>query len=167
MPNKQKRGLTDEEIKKLLQELSENESDGDEISNFSVETEDEFQTQTISESEDSEVNEKELVRNKRAKMDQVRGRVPAYNVLNETAGPIFFAKSRVSEDKVSSVFKLFIDDDILLQIKKCIESEAHWQLGNKDWKLPLAKLDAFVAILYVRGVIGAKGLDLYSLWSEA
>lgn len=189
MFNKRKRGLTDEEIKKLLQELSENESDGGEIDNFSVESEDEFQTQTISESEDSEINE-EPSRNKRAKTDQgickrvftapdntiwneinsknaVCGRVPAYNVLKETAGPTSFAKSRVSEDKVSSAFKLFIDDDILLHIKKCTESEAHRQLGNKDWKLSLAELDAFVAILYVRGAIGAKGLDLYSLWSEA
>ncbi|XP_035223532.1 uncharacterized protein LOC118196217 [Stegodyphus dumicola] len=147
MSNKQKRGLTNEEMKKLLQKLTENESDGGGIDIFSVETEDEFQTQTISESEDKEVNE-ELSRNKRAKTDQgicktvfrapdntiwneikyknsVCGRVPAYNVLKETEGPTSFAKSRVSEDKVSSAFTLFIDDDILLHIKKCTESEAH------------------------------------------
>ncbi|XP_035209396.1 uncharacterized protein LOC118183895, partial [Stegodyphus dumicola] len=153
-------------------ELSETESDRGEIVNFSVETEDEFQTQTISESEDSEVNEEELSRNKRAKTDQgicksvftasnntiwneinsknsVFGRVPAYNVLKETAGLTSFAECRISEDKVSSTFKHFIDDDILLHRKKCTESEAHRQLGNKDWKLSMAELDAFVAILYV------------------
>ncbi|XP_035206338.1 uncharacterized protein LOC118181331 [Stegodyphus dumicola] len=135
-------------LKKLLQELSENESDEGEIDNFSVEIEDEFQTQTISELEHSEVNEEKFSRNKRAKMDQgicktlftapdntiwneinsknpVCGRVPAYNVLKETAGPKSFAKNHVSENKVSSAFKLFIDDDILLHIKKCTESEAH------------------------------------------
>jgi hypothetical protein len=190
MSYKRKRGLTDEEIKKLWQELSENESDGGEIDNFSVETEDEFQEQTSSESEDSAENEEQLSRNKRAKTDQsicktvftapdntiwneinsknsACGRVPAYNVLKETSGPTSFAKTRVSEHKVSSSFKLFIDDAILLHIKKCTESEAHRQLGNKDWRLSLAELDAFVGILYVRGAIGAKGLDLYSLWSEA
>ncbi|XP_035229961.1 piggyBac transposable element-derived protein 4-like [Stegodyphus dumicola] len=79
----------------------------------------------------------------------------------------FVMESRVFEVyKVSSAFKLFIHDDILLHIKKCTESEAHRQLGNKDWTLSLADLDALVAILYVRGVIGSKGLDLYPLWSE-
>ena len=190
MSYKRRKGLTDEEIKKLLKELSENESDGGEIDNFSVESDDEFQPQTSSESEDCDVSEQEESRNKRGNTDQSMsktvftapdnttwnemnsknsacGRVPAYNVLKEAAGPTSFAKTRVSEDKVSSSFKLFIDDYILLHIKQCTEAEAHRKLGNKNWKLSMAELDAFIAILYVRGAIGANGSDLHSLWSEA
>ena len=51
----------------------------------------------------------------------------------------------------------------MLHIKKCTESEVHQQLGNKDWRLSLSELGAFIAILYIQGAIGAKGLDLYSL----
>ena len=40
MSYKRRKGLIDEEIKKLLEELSENESDGGEIDNFSVERDD-------------------------------------------------------------------------------------------------------------------------------
>ncbi|XP_035219592.1 myosin-11-like, partial [Stegodyphus dumicola] len=85
------------------------------------------------------------------------GRVPAY-VLKETAGPTTFAKSRASEDEVSSAFKLFIDDDILLHIKKCTESEAHRQLGNKDWKLSLVDVRCFCHyVVCLRKLVEAVG----------
>jgi len=51
------------------------------------------------------------------------GRFGSHNVLREQPGPTPHATQSVSEDKVSSVWRLFIDVSILRHIKRCTEAE--------------------------------------------
>ncbi|GBP04453.1 PiggyBac transposable element-derived protein 4 [Eumeta japonica] len=43
--------------------------------------------------------------------------------------------------------------------------EARCELQDNDWYMTMEELDAFIAVLYIRGAIGAHNLDLDSLWS--
>ncbi|GFW34599.1 piggyBac transposable element-derived protein 4 [Trichonephila clavipes] len=43
--------------------------------------------------------------------------------------------------------------------------EAHRQLGRNEWSTTLDELDAFISILYARGLYGANNLELDCLWS--
>jgi len=52
------------------------------------------------------------------------GRFRSHNMLREQPGPTPHATRSVSEDKVSSALRLFIDDSILHHIKCCTEAEA-------------------------------------------
>ena len=60
-----------------------------------------------------------------------------------------YATRSVSEDKVSSAWRLFIDDSILRHIKRCTEGEAA-RAGEQNWSLAIEELDAFIA-LYTHG----------------
>ena len=51
------------------------------------------------------------------------GRFGSPNVLKEQPGPTPHATRSVSEDKVSSAWRLFIVDSILRYIKRCTEAE--------------------------------------------
>ncbi|GFV30314.1 piggyBac transposable element-derived protein 3 [Trichonephila clavipes] len=53
----------------------------------------------------------------------------------------------------------------LCHIKNSTEEEAHRQLGENEWSTTLDELDAFISILYARGIYGANNLELDSLWS--
>ncbi|XP_042911628.1 piggyBac transposable element-derived protein 4-like [Parasteatoda tepidariorum] len=65
----------------------------------------------------------------------------------------------------ASAWRLFIDEWILKHIKKCTEDEAHRHIPENKWVVTLEEVDAFIAILYARGIYCAKGLELDSLWS--
>ncbi|GFS65608.1 hypothetical protein TNCV_1924671 [Trichonephila clavipes] len=54
---------------------------------------------------------------------------------------------------------------MLHHIKNCTKDEAHRQLGENEWLTTLDELDAFISILYARGIFGAINLQLDSLWS--
>ncbi|GFU68315.1 uncharacterized protein TNCV_834421 [Trichonephila clavipes] len=53
---------------------------------------------------------------------------------------------------------------MLRHIKNCTEEEAHQQLKKNEWPTILDELDAFISILYHRGIYGANNLELDSLW---
>jgi hypothetical protein len=75
----------------------------------------------------------------------------SHNVLREQPGPTPHATRSVSEDKVSSAWRLFIDDSILRHIKCCTEAEAA-TAGEQNWSLFIEEMDAFIALLYAQGV---------------
>jgi len=78
------------------------------------------------------------------------GRFGSHNVLREQPGPTPHATWSVSEDKVSSAWRLFIDDSILSHIKGCTEAEGARE-GEQNWLLAIEELDAFIAHVYARG----------------
>lgn len=49
--------------------------------------------------------------------------------------------------------------------KDCTVSEARRVLEDNTWELNLAELKAFIALLYVRGAIGGRTLELSNFWS--
>ncbi|XP_054718548.1 piggyBac transposable element-derived protein 4-like [Uloborus diversus] len=93
------------------------------------------------------------------------GRISQHNVCKEACGPTSYAKRNIDDEFASSSWRLIINESMLRHIKMCTEEEAHRQLGNNDWTLKLEEIDAFIAILYARGLYCAKGLELDSLWS--
>jgi len=74
------------------------------------------------------------------------GRIGSHNVLREQPGPTPYATRSVSEDKVSSAWRLFIDNSILRHIKRCTEAEAAIA-GEQNWSLAIEVLDAFIALV--------------------
>jgi hypothetical protein len=88
----------------------------------------------------------------------------ATNVLREQPGPTPYATRSVSEDKVPSAWRLFIDDSILHHIKRCTEAEAA-RAGEQNWSLAIEELDAFIALLYAWGAYGCRSVDYDVLWN--
>jgi cytosine/adenosine deaminase-related metal-dependent hydrolase len=60
------------------------------------------------------------------------GRFGSHNVLREQPGPTPHGTRSVSEEKVSSAWRLFVDDSILRHIKHCTEAEAA-RAGEQNW----------------------------------
>ena len=83
------------------------------------------------------------------------GRFGSHNVLREQPGPTSHATRTVSEDKLSSAWRLFIDDSILHHIKHCTEAEAA-TAGKQNWSLAIEELDGFIALVYARGAYGCR-----------
>lgn len=97
--------------------------------------------------------------------DHVMGRVGLQNVLRERPGPSPCSKRNIDAENVASAFRLLIDEPMLQSIRKCTEIEARDKLQDETWFLSLEELEAFIGLVYLRGVCGAKGLPLASLWS--
>lgn len=183
-----KRNLTITEALEIFQQLSENESEisdsGSVISNLisEIDTSD----GDLSEDDDEIIDirkEKKLSSNPLAvgnimkSKDETSWKVikvgltserrkPQHNVVKEAAGPTSHAKRNIIDGCASSAYRLFIDEPILRHIKYCTVTEAHKQLGTNDWSLTLEELDAFISILYARGIYCAKGIEVDSLWSK-
>ncbi|XP_047113171.1 piggyBac transposable element-derived protein 4-like [Schistocerca piceifrons] len=54
---------------------------------------------------------------------------------------------------------------MMRHIKHCTEAEARHRTQDDSWTVDTEELDAFVAVMYARGVYGAKYFPLKSLWS--
>ena len=94
------------------------------------------------------------------------GRRGQQNVLRENPGASPYAKRFIISGVVSSAWRLIIDDRMLKHIQKCTVAEAHRVLEHDDWSLSLWELDAFLGVMYIRGALESKGMELDLLWSE-
>ncbi|XP_068086267.1 zinc finger protein 184 [Anabrus simplex] len=94
------------------------------------------------------------------------GRMTCHNILKENPGHAPYSKRHVSDDSVASAWRLVIDESILKHIKHCTETEAKRVLGYELWSVSLEKLEAFIALVYARGVLGASNTELDELWSK-
>jgi hypothetical protein len=83
-------------------------------------------------------------------------------VLREP-GPTPQATWSVSEDEVSSEWRLFIHL-ILRHIKCCTEAEVARECERK-WSLVTEELNAFIALVYARGAYGCNPVDYDLLWN--
>lgn len=84
--------------------------------------------------------------------------------MRQVPGPTPYAKRNVS-DTVTSAWRLFIDDVMMKHIIKCTEEEAVRQRAD-GFSLTLEELDAFIAVLYARGVTGSTKISINDLWSN-
>lgn len=91
------------------------------------------------------------------------GRRGQQNLFKDHAGPTPYAKRNVDET-CGSAWRLMIDGKILKHVLSCTIAEAR-RTHSPDWVITIEELEAFLAIIYVRGAIGAKCLDLDALWS--
>jgi len=59
---------------------------------------------------------------------------------------------------------------MLFQIQRCTKAEVvfprHGFLGNDFGKIPLIELQAFIALLYIRGAYGGRNIYINSFWNE-
>ena len=86
--------------------------------------------------------------------------------MREVSGPTAFATQRIRKDTVLSAFRLLVDENMMRHIQRCTEAEARERLVDESWSVSLDELDAFIGILYARGIYGASKFDLKSLWSQ-
>ena len=66
----------------------------------------------------------------------------------------------------ASAWRLIIDRFILEHIQSCTIIEAHRQARCKDFTLSVEELEAFISIMYVRGVTGKNDMPLADLWNK-
>ena len=96
--------------------------------------------------------------------EELPGRLSQQNILKELPGPTPYAKRNIEDESATSAFKLLIDEPLLRHIQRSTVAEARLQLDDNTWNMSLAELDAFVAILYARGALGAKGTSVKDMW---
>ncbi|KAF7641448.1 hypothetical protein LDENG_00280990 [Lucifuga dentata] len=83
--------------------------------------------------------------------------------LPEAAGLTAHARRNI-EDAVTAFLCLF-DDGLLKHIRDCTVAEAHRVKEDSSWDMTVDELKAFIALVYIRGTQGGKGMDLASFWS--
>ena len=54
-------------------------------------------------------------------------------------------------DSPVGAFEIVFDKRMLKCIQQCTNVEARRALGNEEWEVSFCELDAFIALLYVRG----------------
>lgn len=94
------------------------------------------------------------------------GRRGAQNILRASPGPTSYAKRNIVEGSTLSAWRLIFHNSMMKDIKKCTETEARLKLKDETWSISFEELDAFIAILYARGVYGAKNLPVSSFWNK-
>ncbi|KAJ8881613.1 hypothetical protein PR048_018099 [Dryococelus australis] len=88
-----------------------------------------------------------------------------HNVLRESPVPSPIEKCNFDVENMASAFGLMIDEPMLQHVIKCTETEDRKKLQYETWSLSVEEMEAFIGLLYLRGVCGAKGLPLACLWS--
>lgn len=94
------------------------------------------------------------------------GRRNSVNVLTETAGPTGLAIRQVDPASPSSALRLFVNEPMLRLVKKYTELEARRVLSDDSWTVSLEELDAFIAILYIRGAFRYSALPFGLMWDS-
>ncbi|XP_035739262.1 uncharacterized protein LOC118449144 [Vespa mandarinia] len=84
-----------------------------------------------------------------------RGRTPIYNIFKEISGSARYAKRNIIKGRVESTFSLIIDHNMIKHVRKYMELEAIRVLKTK-WNLSIAKLYAFIGLLFARGAYEIK-----------
>ncbi|KAL9918981.1 uncharacterized protein ACN427_001074 isoform 2-T2 [Glossina fuscipes fuscipes] len=101
---------------------------------------------------------------KKRKEGSNSGKTSIYNIFKEVSGPTEYAKRNIIKGRVKSAFSLIIDHKIIKHIREYTKSEAFRVLKTR-WNLSVAKLHAFIGLLYARGAYGAKNISLSYLWN--
>lgn len=93
------------------------------------------------------------------------GRLQQQNILTVIPGPSPYAKRFIQDNNCTSAWRLLFNDKMLKHIQKCTIEEAKRQLEVDNWYFSLDELDAFIALLYARGALGMRSIELDELWS--
>ncbi|GFY05812.1 hypothetical protein TNCV_4404791 [Trichonephila clavipes] len=73
-------------------------------------------------------------------------------MFSKKSGPTSYAERNIENGYAFSLGRLLINEPILRHIKNCTEEEVHWKLGKNELSTTLDELDAFISILYARGI---------------
>ena len=94
------------------------------------------------------------------------GRRSCHNVITEAPGPSAQAHCSIIKESVRSVWDLFFDESMLRHIQRYTKEEARRVLQTDDWCVSLHELDAFLSIIYARGVHKATKIKIHELWNR-
>lgn len=89
------------------------------------------------------------------------GRFQRQNVLKAKSGVTAYTRLVTSPIEA---FRCLIDEGLLRHIKNCTVEFA--RLSDETWEMSDSELDAFIGLLYLRGVMNAKSFPLNLLWSK-
>jgi Transposase IS4 len=89
------------------------------------------------------------------------GRFQNQNVFTAKSGTTPY--SRTASTPLDS-FRLLVDEGMLRHIKKCTEDFA--KVSNPNWKMSDKELEAFIGLLYLRGVMNARNFPIKDMWSN-
>ena len=95
-----------------------------------------------------------------------RGRRSQQNILRECSGATSYARRNVKTNSPASAWRLFIDKFILEHIQSCTVTEAHRETGSDGFTVTIEELEAFISIMYIRGVMGKNDMPLSELWNK-
>lgn len=90
------------------------------------------------------------------------GRFPAHNIFSGTPGVKAFAKRKI--DSPLSAWRLIVSEGMLKLIQKYTIMKG--KEASSDWCISLQELDAFLGLLYLRGVLGFRRHSINSIWSS-
>ena len=85
------------------------------------------------------------------------------NIMSKIPGPTINAEKFPKDINVQSAQSLFTDKNILLRIKESTEIDVKCVLQSDNLTVILDVLQTFFRILYALGIIGSKGINIYSL----
>ena len=77
--------------------------------------------------------------------------------------PVVYMASRTASTPLDS-FRLLVDEGMLRHTKKCTEDFA--KVSNPNWKMSDKELEAFIGLLYLRGVLNARNFPIKDMWSN-
>jgi hypothetical protein len=127
-----------------------------------------------SESDDDELSSKLFPRKeiasdgtiwKKIKKGGVPGRLREDKKFKDLVGITAYAKKNIMPGSPLSAFLLVIDESILKHIITCTEAEV-FRVLKKKWTITMAKLKAFIGLLYARGAYDANTLRLQYFWNK-
>jgi hypothetical protein len=95
-----------------------------------------------------------------------RGRMENHNVFTGRSGCTAKTLREVNADDYTSAFHILFDGSMLRHIVKCTEKEAQRQLKTEEWKITIEEMEAFIGLLYIRGVCGASRIKLDKLCNK-
>ncbi|XP_035218071.1 uncharacterized protein LOC118191377 [Stegodyphus dumicola] len=94
------------------------------------------------------------------------GRTPARNTVTTASGPTSFPRRNIGTNPASAG-RLMVSESMAKHIQSCTVAEARRQLrDDSNWHVTLEELDAFFALLYVRGALGHSKLCADDLWNK-
>ena len=95
-----------------------------------------------------------------------QGRMQKQNVVKIRSGPTAYSVSRVNLNDPLSSLRIFINEPMLRNIRKCTEAEAQQVTKNPNWTISLDDLEKFIGLIIARGAIGGRNLPTKSMWDS-
>lgn len=73
--------------------------------------------------------------------------------MKEVSGHTLYTKRSICDESILCASHLLIDECMLRHIQCCTEVEAHRQLNDDSWSVPLEELEAFIALLFLEHMV--------------
>ena len=83
--------------------------------------------------------------------------------MSELRNQIYHALPLEWQTPPVTAFQVIFENHMLKHIQQCTNVEARRVLAHEEWKVSLCELNAFIALLYIRGPFGGKNFPLQFL----